>query len=185
MTEDQQDAMNKGRVASLRIEYTDANGLDRLRPLWLCLHRHHQMIAPNLGPYVDDDTSWTMRRRFYADCLSHKGSFALSAYSKEDLVGYALVRVEATSTMWSDTWVTGDRTAEIETLVVAPDQRGQGIGAVLLDRNRVGTGPPGCQRCDRRGAARQYGGAGFVSPPRIRTNLVDHDTLRTSTKSVR
>lgn len=126
--------MNKGRVPNLRIEYTDENGLDRLRPLWLCLHRHHQIIAPNLGPYVDDDTSWTMRRRFYVDCLSHKGSFALLAYSGEDLVGYVLARVEATSAMWSDTWVTGDRTAELETLVVAPDQRGRGVGALLLER---------------------------------------------------
>jgi ribosomal protein S18 acetylase RimI-like enzyme len=134
VAEDQQNFMNKGKVANLRIEYTDEKGLDRLRPLWLYLHQHHQIIAPSLGPYVDDDTSWTMRRRFYVDCLSHKGSFALLAYSEEDLVGYALVRVEPTSTMWSDTWVTGDRTAELETLVVAPDQRGRGVGALLLDR---------------------------------------------------
>ena len=126
--------MNKGTDLNLRIDYAGESSLDQLRPLWLCLHRHHQTIAPNLGPYVDDDTSWTTRRRFYADCLSHKGSFALLAYSGEDLVGYALVLVEATSTTWSDTWVTGDRTAELETLVVAPEQRGQGIGALLLDR---------------------------------------------------
>ncbi len=126
--------MNKGGVLNLRIEYASESSLDLLRPLWLCLHRHHQTIAPNLRPYVDDDASWTTRRRFYADCLSHKGSFALLAYSVEDLVGYALVLVEPTSTMWTDTWVTSDRTAELETLVVTPELRGQGIGALLLDR---------------------------------------------------
>src|SRR5260370_38821308 len=36
--------------------------------------------------------------------------------------------------MWTDTWVTSDRTAELETLVVTPELRGQGIGALLLDR---------------------------------------------------
>jgi len=52
----------------------------------------------------------------------------------EDLVGYTLVLLRATSTMWNDTWVTGDRTAELETLVVAPEQRGKGIGTLLLDQ---------------------------------------------------
>ena len=74
-----------------------------------------------------------MRRQFYAECLSHKGSFLFLAYAGGDLVGYALVLVQATSTVWSDTWITGDRTAELETLVVAPEQR-KGIGSLLLDR---------------------------------------------------
>ncbi len=78
--------MNKGGVLNLRIEYASESSLDLLRPLWLCLHRHHQTIAPNLRPYVDDDASWTARR------------------------------------------------AELETLVVTPELRGQGIGALLLDR---------------------------------------------------
>jgi ribosomal protein S18 acetylase RimI-like enzyme len=52
----------------------------------------------------------------------------------EDLVGYTLVLLPATSTMWSDTWVTGDRTAKLETLVVAPEQRGKGIGTLLSDQ---------------------------------------------------
>src|SRR5260370_38116292 len=73
--------MNKGGVLNLRIEYASESSLDLLRPLWLCLHRHHQTIAPNLRPYVAADTSWTPRRRFYANCLSHKESFAFSHYS--------------------------------------------------------------------------------------------------------
>jgi ribosomal protein S18 acetylase RimI-like enzyme len=126
--------MNKRNILNVRIESANESSLDLLRPLWLCLHRHHQTIAPNLGPYVDDDTSWAMRRGFYADCLLHDGSFGLLAYSGEDLVGYALVLVKATSAMWRDTWVTGERIAELETLVVAPEQRGKGVGALLLDR---------------------------------------------------
>lgn len=126
--------MNEPRTLNLRIEYGNESSLDLLRPLWLCLHRHHQSIAPRLAPYVDDDVSWATRRRFYADCLSHNGSFVLLAYSGEDLVAYALVLVQATSSMWSDTWVVGDRTAELETLVVVPEWRGRSIGGLLMDR---------------------------------------------------
>ena len=124
--------MDRQTALNVRIEYGAQSSLDLLRPLWLCLHRHHQTIAPHLAPYVDDDTSWAARRGFYEDCLSQKGSFVLLAYSGTALVGYALVLVQATTSMWNDTWVVGDRTAELETLVVAPEHRGRGIGGHLM-----------------------------------------------------
>ena len=58
----------------------------------------------------------------------------LLAYSGAELVGYALVLVQATTSMWNDTWIVGDRTAELETLVVAPEWRGQGIGSLLMNQ---------------------------------------------------
>jgi ribosomal protein S18 acetylase RimI-like enzyme len=119
---------------TLRIEYGNESDLDLLRPLWLCLHHHHQSIAPALAPYAGDHASWQTRRRFYSDCLLHKGSFVLLAHSGEELIGYALVLVQPTSSMWSDTWVVGDRTAEMETIVVAPEWRGRGVASLLMDR---------------------------------------------------
>jgi ribosomal protein S18 acetylase RimI-like enzyme len=119
--------------AKIVIEDGGSDVIDQLQPLWLCLHRHHQAVGPSLAPYVDDRTSWKMRRRYYAECLAHPGSFVRIARRGKAAVGYALVRVEATTTIWSDTWITGDRTAEVVTLVISPEERGHGTGTALLD----------------------------------------------------
>jgi ribosomal protein S18 acetylase RimI-like enzyme len=110
-----------------------AGQIDSLERLWLNLHRHHQAVGASLSPYVDDAQSWNKRRAFYADCFAQPGSFAWGAYDGEALVGYTLVRVERASTMWTDTWVADDTTAEIESLVVDPAHRGKGIGTRLMD----------------------------------------------------
>jgi ribosomal protein S18 acetylase RimI-like enzyme len=112
-----------------------AEALDRLQALWLELHHHHQAVGgPALGPYVDDDASWTACRATYARLLARDG-FVVLAERGDDLVGYALVAVmPATETILDDTWRTGESIAEIETVCVAPSERGRGIGTALLDR---------------------------------------------------
>ncbi len=119
---------------ALSITRAGAEALDRLRPLWLALHHHHQAVGgERLGPYVDDDTSWTARRALYAEFLAG-GGFAMLAERDGGLVGYAMVAVKtSTETEFDDTWVSGDRVAEIETLVVLPEARGAGVGSALLD----------------------------------------------------
>jgi ribosomal protein S18 acetylase RimI-like enzyme len=110
-----------------------AEQIDSLEKLWLTLHHHHQAVGAALSPYVDDAQSWKKRREFYLDCFAEPGSFAWGAYAGKTLVGYALVRVERASTMWKDTWVADDTTAEIESLIVDPAHRGTGIGTRLMD----------------------------------------------------
>jgi ribosomal protein S18 acetylase RimI-like enzyme len=119
---------------SLTITRAGAEALDRLRPLWLALHHHHQAVGgERLGPYVDDDASWTARRALYADFLAG-GGFALLAERDGALIGYAMVAIKTSvETELDDTWRSGDRVAEIETLVVAPEARGSGAGSALLD----------------------------------------------------
>jgi ribosomal protein S18 acetylase RimI-like enzyme len=119
----------------LTITRAGAEALDRLRPLWLELHHHHQAVGgPALGPYVDDDESWTACRATYAKLLAGEG-FAFLAERGDELVGYALVAVMPSSeTLLDDTWRVGERVAEIETVSVAPAERGAGIGSALLDR---------------------------------------------------
>jgi len=119
----------------LTITRAGPEAIDRLRPLWLELHHHHQAVGgAALGPYVDDDESWLARRALYADFLD-AGGFAVLAERAGELIGYAMVAVKTSvETEFDDTWRSGARVAEIETVSVAPSARGQGIGSALLDR---------------------------------------------------
>lgn len=165
--------------------------VDRLEPLWLALHEHHQKVVPD-AVYQPRDASWKARRTAYTEWLAAPGSFVLLAEAKAvaeaeaeavaeakakakakakaetlagttanpdadtiaepetpvggtagaeadtgagvattELLGYALVQVRPGP---DDTWVTGSRMAELQTLSVAPEARGRGVGSMLLDR---------------------------------------------------
>lgn len=102
--------------------------VDELEPLWLSLFRHHREVGP--GPFIPEDQSWPRRRRVYEEVLEHPDSFVVVARRATRPVGYAVVAVHEGA---DDTWPTGDRFAEVETLAVLPDERGQGLGTRLLD----------------------------------------------------
>jgi ribosomal protein S18 acetylase RimI-like enzyme len=104
---------------------------DRLEGLWLELFAHHAAVAPHLGPFVTTQQSWAARRRRYDALLATPDAFVLLAEQRGAPVGYALVHLREED---DDTWLTGDRVAEVETLVVAARSRGDGIGTALLDR---------------------------------------------------
>lgn len=122
---------------SVRIARAGAESLERVRPLWLALHAHHQAVAgPALEPYAGDAHSWAVRRAMYAGHLAAgHGSFLLLAERGDALVAYAMVAIVPVEETWvDDTWRTGPLIAEIETLSVAPAERGRGVGSALLDR---------------------------------------------------
>lgn len=102
--------------------------LDEVEPLWLSLFRHHREVGP--GPFIAEDQSWPHRRRFYEEVLQHPQSFVVVARRSGRPVGYAVVALHQGA---DDTWPTGDPFAEVETLTVLPDERGEGLGTRLLD----------------------------------------------------
>jgi ribosomal protein S18 acetylase RimI-like enzyme len=104
-----------------------------LQPLWESLSQHHAQIAPELrvlGEVRPAAESWAVRRGLYEDWLKGPDAFVLIAEVEATPVGYAVVHIRGPE----ETWATGDRVAQLETLAVLPGHRGQGIGSALVDR---------------------------------------------------
>ena len=91
-------------------------------------------MAPELQTVVGDareeEDSWAVRRALYEEWLAEPDAFVLLAESGGLGVGYAVVAMRGAE----ETWSTGDRVAELQTLAVLPDERGQGIGTALIER---------------------------------------------------
>ena len=121
--------------ASVHIRPGGPQDLDRLEPLWVSVHHRHAESMPELAPYVDDATTWEVRSALYAELLAKPDTVLLLAYAADALVGYGLAHVMPREETWvADTWTTGPRIGEIESLAVLPEHRGQGLGTELLDR---------------------------------------------------
>jgi ribosomal protein S18 acetylase RimI-like enzyme len=117
-----------------RIVKGSAADLPSLEPLWVAVHHAHAESMPELAPYVSDAETWAERRALYAEVLRKPDTVLLLARDGEALIGYALSHVLPVEDTWiADTWRTGVRIAEIESLSVLPEHRGQGIGTALMD----------------------------------------------------
>jgi ribosomal protein S18 acetylase RimI-like enzyme len=112
------------------IELAGVERVDEVRELWLALHRHHRAVVGQLPLVEDDELSWQRRRALYVARLSSGSGFLALASEQGSAVGYALVCLEIGP---DDTFPVGERYAELYSLSVSPDRRGQGIGTRLLD----------------------------------------------------
>jgi ribosomal protein S18 acetylase RimI-like enzyme len=120
--------------ANVELRRGSAADLAALEPLWVSVHHRHAESMPQLAPYVDDGQTWAARSALYAELLAKPGTVLLLAYAGDGPVGYGLAHVMAAADTWiADTWQTGDRIGEIESLAVLPEYRGSGIGTRLLD----------------------------------------------------
>ncbi len=112
-----------------------ADDLDLVGPLWVAVHHRHAETMPELAPYVSDERTWSVRRELYEELLTKPDTLLLVAFVDDDAVGYGLAHVLPVDDTWiSDTWVTGSRIGEIESLSVLPEFRGGGLGSELLRR---------------------------------------------------
>lgn len=117
---------------SLRYE-DSVERLDALEPLWNALQVHHGQVTPALGPRTPkrDDLAeaWRIRRGKYERWLGDSETFFVIAEDEAGPVGYASVTVGQPYA----SWMTGERIAELETLSVLAERRGEGIGEQLVE----------------------------------------------------
>ena len=98
------------------------------------MHHVHAASMPELAPYVSDAETWSERRALYASLFDKPDTLLLLARDGDELIGYALTHVMAVEDTWvPDTWRTGARIAEIESLAVSEARRGEGVGSALMD----------------------------------------------------
>jgi ribosomal protein S18 acetylase RimI-like enzyme len=111
-----------------------AEDVPRLEPLWVAVHHQHQQAMPELAPYVSDEVTWREHYPMYEELFRRPDTFLFLASDGDRLIGYALGHVTPVEETWiADTWVTGKRIGELESISVLPEYRGQGIGSRLLD----------------------------------------------------
>jgi ribosomal protein S18 acetylase RimI-like enzyme len=127
--------------ANVVISKIGVDRLEEVRDLWLALHRYHGEIGSH--PLVaDEDFSWQLRRAQYERWLEAGDAVLLLAERDGEPVGYAMAHLQDGP---DDTYPLGERYAEIYTLSVAPEYRGQGIGGRLMDSIEARLGELGIQ----------------------------------------
>jgi ribosomal protein S18 acetylase RimI-like enzyme len=112
------------------LECGGAELIGEIEPLWLALFDHHLAIGAAGLRTIDRTQTWPRRRVLYAHLLEAPDAFVLLARRDGVAAGYALVHMHEGA---DDTWATGERIAELESLAVAPAERGRGLGTLLLD----------------------------------------------------
>jgi|RhiMethySRZTD1v2_1073278.scaffolds.fasta_scaffold01982_23 ribosomal protein S18 acetylase RimI-like enzyme len=154
-------SMNEGEV---QVSAAGAERIPTLEPLWAAMHEHHSAMQDAVAPTRPVEESWRLRKAQYEEWLSSDDALLLIAERGGDPIGYAVVRFGPGAA----TWDIGERVAEIESLSVATDARGSGIGTLLMDAVRAATRDRGAERLfvgvahANSGALRFYEREGFA-----------------------
>lgn len=121
------------RDLSVDITLGAAGDLEAVAPLWMSMVEHHRMIAGADLPIRASADAWALRQQEYRAWLRDDSGLLLLARIRgtDELAGYAFCRVIASG----PTFDFGER-GDVESLVVAPEARGAGIGTALLRASR-------------------------------------------------
>ncbi|SNY61057.1 GNAT family N-acetyltransferase [Paractinoplanes atraurantiacus] len=113
-----------------------AADIDEVAQLWKSLTAHHYEVGAAIGarvPPVGPEASWQGRRRQYT-AWSAEPDWLLLVAERDDVVqGYAAARVTSSAGAWDF----GDRVGRLETLAVAAEARGHGLGTALVAEVRA------------------------------------------------
>ena len=103
-----------------------------LEPLWAAMVEHHRAVAGDDWPVRTADAAWAIRREQYVTWLADGTGTLLLALNEGSLVGYAMLQVQTSGA----TWDLGPLIGELESLAVAPEARGAGVGHRLMEECR-------------------------------------------------
>jgi ribosomal protein S18 acetylase RimI-like enzyme len=128
--------MSSGMSTRYEVIELTAAEIDRVAPLFEGLVGFHREVVEVAWPVRDADTAWAIRRRQYEEWLGEGSARMLVAMPAQDPaaspLGYAVLSVKPSMASWD----VGERIGEIETLAVAEEARGGGIGTMLLEACR-------------------------------------------------
>jgi GNAT superfamily N-acetyltransferase len=110
--------------------------VDRVAPLFKQLVEFHRDVVKGAWPVRSADAAWEHRRGQYLEWLGDGSARLLAAVPTPDEdappVGYAVLAVKPSMASWD----VDERVGELETLAVAEEARGQGIGSMLIEACR-------------------------------------------------
>ncbi len=110
--------------------------VDRVEFLWKAMVAHHRAVVGDSWPVRDEQGAWERRRAEYVDWLSSGEGRMLAALPTGDPDGAPLGYAVLLPNPVGATWDLGEQVGEIESLSVAPEARGRGVGTALLGAAR-------------------------------------------------
>ena len=122
--------------ATFQIVRLNSSEIDRVEGLWKEMVTYHREVVGEAWPVRTEEDAWERRRVDYAEALGEEGGRMLAAVPDDapgaDPLGYAVLTVRASGA----TWDMGDSVGELESLAVAAEHRGAGIGTALIEACR-------------------------------------------------
>jgi ribosomal protein S18 acetylase RimI-like enzyme len=118
-----------------RIVELGVGDIDLVEGLWKGMVAHHQGVVGDFAPGRDPEESWHLRRAQYEKWVgSGEGTlFLVPGEGPEGApLGYALLRLGPSGA----TWDLGEPIGDLESLAVAEEARGLGIGTELIEHCR-------------------------------------------------
>jgi ribosomal protein S18 acetylase RimI-like enzyme len=118
----------------LEIRPGGADDIDALAPLWMAMVEHHRGLVGEQWPVRAAEEAWVLRRQQYRGWLADGSGILVVARSDQSAtVGYAFCCLIVSG----PTFDLGGPHGEVESLVVADESRGAGVGTALLDGCRA------------------------------------------------
>lgn len=120
-------------MAEIEVRRGAVADVESVWPLWASMVEHHRVVAGDDWPVRSAEAAWAIRREQYVGWLDDGSGTLLLATTEAGLIGYAVLQIQSSGA----TWDLGPSIGELESLAVAPEARGAGVGHRLMDECRA------------------------------------------------